>query len=77
MSMNPHERPEPILRYFGYHHLPAKSQKVAKPFSDLAHLLVDTLPPSPERTVSLRKLLEGQDAAVRAMQPDSPAPYSG
>jgi hypothetical protein len=33
-------------------------------------MVVRTVPRSPERTVALRKLLEGKDAAVRAaMQP--------
>jgi len=32
----------------------------------LAHHLADTLPPSAELTVALRKLLESKDCAVRA-----------
>jgi hypothetical protein len=56
---------EPIMQYFVYAHLPEHLQAVSKPFADLAeHVL--TLPRSPERTVALRKLLEGKDAAVRA-----------
>lgn len=57
---------EPILMYFSYAHLPDHLREVSKPFADLAHLLVANLPRNPERTVALRKLLEGKDAAVRA-----------
>ena len=54
------------MRWFGYQHLPERLQAVSKPFCDLAAHVVDTIPPSPERTVALRKLLEAKDAAVRA-----------
>lgn len=57
---------EPILRYFEYEHLKPELQRVSRPFGDLAVELVQTLPRNPERTVALRKLLEGKDAAVRA-----------
>jgi hypothetical protein len=56
----------PILRYFTYEHLPEKLQNVSRPFSDLAYGIEDTLPPGPEKSVALRKLLESKDAAVRA-----------
>jgi len=56
---------EPILQFFRYSHLPAPLQEVSKPFTELADFVM-TLPPSPERTVALRKLLEAKDAAVRA-----------
>lgn len=57
---------EHIMQFFGYEHLPQELQHVSKYFADLAVLLVTTLPRNPERTVALRKLLEAQDAAVRA-----------
>ena len=57
---------EPILQYFAYAHLPPRLQEVSKPFGDLAHSMVETLPRNPERSVALRKLLESKDAAVRA-----------
>lgn len=60
---------EPILRFFEYAQLPPDLQAVSRPFCDLAHNLVRTLPRSAERTVALRKLLEGKDAAVRAALP--------
>lgn len=56
----------PILRYFGYGHLPARLQPVSQHFYDLATDLVDALPAGPELSVALRKLLESKDAAVRA-----------
>ncbi|MET9098307.1 hypothetical protein [Streptomyces antibioticus] len=56
----------PILRYFEFTHLPAHLQAVSMPFSELAHRLNTMLPPGPEATVALRKLLESKDAAVRA-----------
>lgn len=46
--------------------VPEGHQRVSRPWSDLAHDVVATLPRNPERTVALRKLLEGKDAAVRA-----------
>lgn len=57
---------EPILKFFAWQHLPEKLRAVSQPFGELAQRLVDTLPRSAERTVALRKLLEGKDAAVRA-----------
>jgi hypothetical protein len=58
---------EHILQFFKYTHLPPHLQDVSKPFCDLAHHVVATLPRNPERTVALRKLLEAKDAAVRAL----------
>lgn len=67
------ESEEPILRYFAWGHLPLALQDVSRPFGELALYLYDTIPRSPERTVALRKLLEGKDAAVRAALPPAPA----
>lgn len=57
---------DPIMRYFAYEHLPAHLQAVSRPWCELATRVVAELPRNPERTVALRKLLEGKDAAVRA-----------
>lgn len=57
---------EPLLQFFAYEHLPEHLQVISKPFGELANLIVETLPRNPERTVSLRKLLESKDCAVRA-----------
>lgn len=62
----PEERTERMLRWFQYEHLPPTLAGVSRPFSELAHHIVATLPSVPERTVALRKLLEAKDAAVRA-----------
>jgi hypothetical protein len=58
---------EPLLQFFAHDHLPEKLARVSKPFGDLAHDIVETLPRNPERTVALRKLLEAKDCAVRAL----------
>ncbi len=58
---------EPILQFFSYGHLPEHLQAVSQPFHTLAHEIVRLLPRNPERTVSLRKLLEAKDAGVRAL----------
>lgn len=55
-----------LLQFFAYDHLPANLKPTSKLFSDLAQQLLAGLPPNPERTVALRKLLEAKDCAVRA-----------
>lgn len=55
-----------MLQFFSFEHLPPHLQEVSKKFHEMAHFIVDNLPSNPERTVALRKLLEGKDAAVRA-----------
>lgn len=57
---------EKIMKFFKYEHLPDSLQVISKPFCLLAETMVDSLEPSAERTVALRKLLESKDAAVRA-----------
>lgn len=61
---------DPIMQYFKFDHLPDRLQKVSEKFHALAWDIHDTLPRSPERTVALRKILEGKDAAVRAANSD-------
>lgn len=57
----------PLLRYFTYEHLPAGPLRATSArFHWLAVDLDSTLPAGPEKTVSLRKLLEAKDAGVRA-----------
>lgn len=58
--------PEQILQFFSYAHLPGPLQSVSQPFCELATRVAATLPRNAERTVTLRKLLEAKDAAVRA-----------
>lgn len=57
----------PILKFFTYEHLPEKLKYVSKQFCELATRLDIELPDGPEKSVALRKLLEGKDAAVRAV----------
>lgn len=56
---------EPIMEYFAFAHLTPRLIDVSCCFAQLA-LRVMELPRSAERSVALRKLLEGKDAAVRA-----------
>mgnify|MGYP003392433220 CR=1 FL=1 len=55
-----------ILQFFSFEHLPDALQAVSRPFGEMAHKIVETLPNNRERDVALRKLLEAKDAAVRA-----------
>ena len=57
---------EPMLVHFRFEHLLRELQIISEPFCLLAHRIVKTLPPSAERSVCLRKLLEAKDCAVRA-----------
>jgi hypothetical protein len=75
------ESNEYLLQFFAYDHLPAHLQTISRPFHDLAWALCygdnisesgnvtigSGLPRNPERTTSLRKLLEAKDCAVRAV----------
>jgi hypothetical protein len=56
-----------LLQLFTYEHLRDDLKEVSRPFCELAHHVVLTLPRNPERTVALRKLLEAKDCAVRAI----------
>jgi len=56
-----------IMEYFEYGHLPEGPMRATSAlFASLASIVHDTLPRCAERSVALRKLLEGKDAAVRA-----------
>jgi hypothetical protein len=56
-----------MLKFFAYDHLREDLKGVSKPFAELAEKVVALVPAGPEHTVSLRKLLEAKDAAVRAV----------
>ncbi len=56
---------EHLMQFFVYSHLPERLQAVSRPFALLA-IDIKNGPQNPETTVALRKLLEAQDAAVRA-----------
>lgn len=55
-----------MMKWFAYAHLPQPLQTVSRSFYILALDICEAIPPGPERTVALRKLLESKDAAVRA-----------
>lgn len=56
-----------IMDYFEYDHLPEGPLRgVSRQWGELATAMFLQLPDGPEKTVALRKLLEGKDAAVRA-----------
>jgi len=62
---------DPILRYFHYAHLPPGLQEISLAFCTLAEFIVQALPRNAERSVALRKLLEAEDAGVRANVPST------
>jgi len=62
-----------MMQFFEYAHLKSDLQDISRPFGELAKYVCDTLPPNPERTVALRKLLEAKDCAVRAFLYKEPA----
>lgn len=57
---------ERMLKWFAFDHLPEPLNEVSFHFSELARTICSLTEPGPERTVALRKLLEAEDAAVRA-----------
>jgi len=60
-------RREPMMQFFRYTHLPLHLQAASAPFCELAERIEQSYPRNPERTVTLRKLLEAKDAAVRTL----------
>jgi hypothetical protein len=59
----------PIMRYFDHGHLPADLADVSERFASLANWCDQLLADGPEKSVTLRKLLEAKDAAVRSALP--------
>jgi hypothetical protein len=55
-----------ILKYFAFGHLPPHLQEVSRPIGELADTMTRELPPGPELSAGLRKLLEAKDCFVRA-----------
>ena len=74
--MSEPEHYDPILRMFGYAHLPERLQEVSKPFGVLANEMVLVLPHNSERTVALRKLLEANDAALKSAALPQPTAHN-
>ncbi|PIE13843.1 MAG: hypothetical protein CSA70_03765 [Rhodobacterales bacterium] len=61
--------PNPIIKHFGYLHLPQHLHEVVKPFQELAVKMDRDLFDGPEKSAGLRKLLEAKDCMVRATLP--------
>lgn len=55
-----------VEKLFRYGHLPPLYQMASKPFYEVAVAVVNMLPPSAERTLSLRSLWEAKNLAVFA-----------
>ena len=55
-----------LLRWFDHQHLPDDLASISEPAGELAELMAEQLPDSPELTAGLRKLLEAKDCFVRA-----------
>lgn len=58
--------PSPIMKYFGFSHLPENLQSVSKPIGELAQTMDNDLSDCAEKSAGLRKLLEAKDCFVRA-----------
>ncbi len=61
------ESEERMLKWFKFDHLHGQLKEVSSHYCELAKTTCQLVPPGPERTVALRKLLEAKDAAVRAV----------
>lgn len=61
-----------LLQFFVSGHLPPRLRPVSLQYEQLANY-VSKLPPSPEQTTALRKLLESKDCAVRCLVADREA----
>jgi hypothetical protein len=66
MQMSASPNTERIMQHFEYEHLADHLQQISQPCGDLATLMLALLPPGPERSAGLRKLLEAKDCFVRA-----------
>lgn len=57
----------PILRHFDFFHLPeGPLRETSRQVHALAHQMAGSLPPGPELSAGLRKLLEAKDCFVRS-----------
>lgn len=63
---------EDSLRYFSYAHLPPHLASISQGFAVLAHDVVTSTPPGPQRSLALQLLLQSKDAAVRAALQSKP-----
>ena len=56
----------PIMDFFKFKHLTPHLIEVSKPICKLAQEMEEKIPPCPEKSAGLRKLLEAKDCFVRA-----------
>ena len=67
-----------IMPFFEFNHLPeGEMRDTSERFHTLAHDLDSTLPDGAEKATALRKVLEGKDAAVRAVMPQPETQEAG
>lgn len=64
--MSEKKEENPIMQYFSYEHLLENLQHTSKPFCELARTINWNHIDNMEKSVTLRKLLEAKDAAVRS-----------
>ena len=58
----------PTLQFFKFGHLPeGQARDVSQKFKEMALEMERILPPNPEKSTCIRKLLEAKDCAVRAV----------
>lgn len=62
-------KPNPIMKFFAYEHLPERLRGVSAEVCEVARRMDATLPDGPEKSAGLRKLLEAKDCFVRASLP--------
>lgn len=65
----PKDQRSALLRFFEYAHLPEPMRSVSRACWILAENMEAELPPGPEKTAGLRKLLEAKDCFVRSILP--------
>ena len=57
---------EPLMQWFTHAHLPPALAAVSRPFCELANHIIASIPRNDQRTITLQRLVEAKDAAVRA-----------
>jgi hypothetical protein len=63
----PSRERDPLLRWFATAHLQPNLRPLVEAYVVLAHQIVNSCDPSPERTLALRDLIASKDNAVRAL----------
>lgn len=60
-------KPEAIMQFFAYQHLPEHMREASRRVCEVAEWAVANLPRNAERTAGLRELLKAKDCLVRAL----------